>query len=105
MKHLTLNSGQGKNGKVNDHNDENTENTWAGNLACGFSGYREALFFAECSPKSFLFFRQPALAVFNNDHGSIDDDSKVDRAQTEKISADSVAHHAGHCKQHGKRDH
>ena len=105
MKHLAFDSGQGKDWEINDHNNENTEDAWAGNLACCFSSYREAVFLAEYPPISVLFFRQPAVTVFNNDHGSIDDYSKVDRAQAKKISANAVTNHACYRKQQGKRDH
>ena len=39
----------------------------------------------------FLFFRQPADAIFHNDDRAVDDDAEVERAEAHQVGADFAA--------------
>ena len=43
-------------------------------------------------------------AVLDDDHGAVDDEAEVDRAEAHQVSADVEAHHPAHGDQHGERD-
>ena len=43
-------------------------------------------------------------AVLDDDHGAVDDDAEVDRAEAHQVGADPALHHAGDGEQHRQRD-
>ncbi|MNN99759.1 hypothetical protein D3C81_2194880 [compost metagenome] len=48
---------------------------------------------------------QSPHAVLNDHHGTIDDDTEVERTETHQVRADLVADHAREGEQHRQRDH
>ena len=48
--------------------------------------------------------RQPGQTVLHHDHGTVDDQAKIDGAQAHQIATDPVGRHAGEREQHAQWD-
>jgi hypothetical protein len=55
----------------------------------------ESFFFGHHPAERMLRFAEAAQAVLDDDHGAIDDQAEIQRAQAHQVARHAAAHHAG----------
>jgi hypothetical protein len=68
-------------------------------------GELEAFVATQHAPQFVLAFAEATQAVLDDDHGAVDDQAEVQRAQAHQVARDTAAHHAGDGHQHRDGNH
>ena len=102
MEHFSFHTGERKNGQVNHHDDELAEQQGSSRFLGGQKHFMKAFLARECSPRFGLCMGQAAHTVFNNDHGTVNDDAEIQCAQAHQVGTNPVIDHAKKREQHGQ---
>ncbi len=89
--HLALDAGQRQHGQVDNRDDQRSEQARLDDLARPAQDRAQP--FGGGEQPAFLALRlgQHAQAVLDDDHGAVDDDAEIDRAQAHQVRADFVS--------------
>ncbi len=94
MEGLAFNPFERKDRQIDHSDNDDAENTRPDDFSTGRGHETEAFIAIEQPPETFLLFAKSSQAVFDDDHGAIDDQSKIERAQAHQIGRSPGGQHA-----------
>ena len=105
MEHLSFDAAQRKDGQVHGGDDADAEQAGTDDFGRRDRGQVEAFLPRHGAAEGVLRLAEAAQAVLDDDHGAVDDESVIERAQAHQVAGDAATDHADDGEQHRQRNH
>jgi hypothetical protein len=105
LKHFSFDARQREDGQIHQHDDQYADQARREDLARRGVHRVKPLVGPQQTAEMLLPVGEPQDAVFDDDHGAVDDQAEVERAKRHQVGAHLVLHHARDQEQHGQRNH
>ena len=105
VEHFSFDAGERENGQVDRGDDAQAEQARPDDfIGCRGRGI-QPLLIVQHPAELVLQLAEPAQAVLDDDHCTVDDQAEVERAQAHQVARYAATHHAEDREQHRQRDH